>query len=314
MFSAVVADGTLIAKCGQNLDYLGIVDLEISVSADDSSGARTAKVNHSFQLICSESLSLTGDEKVLAVVEEFERRQREAEVTMEDEVLTVVQPQEHTDGGDNYSSGDNLGYSLSTQSSDMRTSEAAFPCYVADAMKWKFQQLGVDCDFAIINGGFVRGDRLYPPGAPIMMSHILQEMPFPRCPVLLRLSGAVVKLGLEQMLAGAHAPVGSFPHLSNGLKVSYDLKADPLDRVKAIHTTSPSGDEVPLESSKEYLVAVSDFYYEKEGDGVNAFFKKTVAATCSDQTGAVTSQYLRDVLEVVNGTPPGRLVHMRREV
>lgn len=55
---------------------------------------------------------------------------------------------------------------------------------------------------------------------------------------------------LEQMLATAHAPVGCFPHLSDGLKVTYDIKAEPFHRVKSV--------QVDVNSITRHRCAVTD--------------------------------------------------------
>jgi 2',3'-cyclic-nucleotide 2'-phosphodiesterase (5'-nucleotidase family) len=303
----VCVDGTLIAKCGQNLDYLGVVDLDISL---DTSMNRTVQVNHSFQLINTDSMNIAPDEDVLRVIADFESGCGDQQ-SSDDSVLCMVKPSQSSEGGDDYSTADNLAVSLSTRSADIRSYEAAFPCYVACAMKWCFLDIGLACDFAIINGGFVRGDRLYPPGAPILHSHILQEMPFPRCPVLVKISGVELKLGLEQMLAGAHAPVGSFPHLSDGIWATYDLKAEPLDRVKEMWIDKDR--TRPLEMTKEYLVAVSDFYCAMEGDGVTAFATVPIVSRYPDYTGTVSGRYFK-TLDYLDGTPPGRLIPVQKDL
>ena len=42
--------------------------------------------------------------------------------------------------------------------------ETSFACLLADAYKWYFnEKLHLHCDFAIQNGGFIRGDNSYPP-------------------------------------------------------------------------------------------------------------------------------------------------------
>lgn len=271
---------------------------------------RQITVRHSFQLVCTDSLNITPDESVSRVIAEF-KSSAGSQQHGDDGVLTMVKPAERSDGGDDYCTGGNLAVSLSTRSSDIRSYEAAFPCYVACAMKWCFLEMGLTCDFAIINGGFVRGDRIYPPGAPIMHSQIMQEMPFPRCPVLVRMTGADVKMGLEQMLAGAHAPVGSFPHLSEGIWVTYDLKSTPLNRVKEMWTSLDRTQ--PLDMAKDYLVAVSDFYCSMEGDGVTAFANVPIVSKCSEYTGVVSARYFK-TLEFLDGASPGRLIPVVREI
>ena len=307
-------------KCGQNLDYLGVVDLDMTVLPTGAAGSenKRVKMNYSFQLLCTDSLPIQPDRAVLQIIADYESGDKGTSTAVPDEVLSTVQPCEHTTGGDDYSTGDNVAQSLSTQTSDVRSHETAFACHVADAMKWTFIEMGYNCDLAIINGGFIRGDRLYPPGGPLMRSDMMQEMPFPRCPVLLRMTGSEILLGLEQMLSGAHAPVGSFPHLSAGISAMYDLKEEPMHRIKSVTIDSAAGAENDASDgggvcwlSREYLVAVSDFYCNKEGDGVEAFTNKEVVARCKDVIGTVVSNYFR-TLTFVSGSPQGRLVPVQR--
>ena len=56
---------------------------------------------------------------------------------------------------------------LTTKSSECRQNETAFPCILADAYKWLCEEDGLQCDFAIQNGGFVRADNIYPQGTSI---------------------------------------------------------------------------------------------------------------------------------------------------
>lgn len=56
---------------------------------------------------------------------------------------------------------------LTTKTSECRQNETAFPCILADAYKWLFEQDGFRCDLAVQNGGFVRADSVYPAGTSI---------------------------------------------------------------------------------------------------------------------------------------------------
>ena len=103
---------------------------------------------------------------------------------------------------------------LSSLSIDLRAHETAFACLVADAVCWSYRSRDHPCDLGIQNGGFIRQDMVYKPGTLLTRSTILDEMPFPRKAILIQLTLRQLRCGLEQMLQGCPAHVGSFPHLS----------------------------------------------------------------------------------------------------
>jgi 2',3'-cyclic-nucleotide 2'-phosphodiesterase (5'-nucleotidase family) len=80
---------------------------------------------------------------------------------------------------------------------------------VADAMAGHYSEFG--CDAAIINGGFVRGDRAYGLGTAVTLRDVRYELPFPKVAVLLRIRGdAIVQaLQLGEMLTPHPTPSGS---------------------------------------------------------------------------------------------------------
>lgn len=148
----------LIMKCGQNLDYLGILDfsIECEFKCDDDS-KRDLTVHRSLQLIST--YDAPTDAAVNEVIGKWKVLSRVASAELNgnmdmDEVLSIVDPDSDV--------------SLSTKTSDCRLRETAFCCILADALKWAFNnETDESCDFAIQNGGFVRADRVYAPGTAI---------------------------------------------------------------------------------------------------------------------------------------------------
>ena len=72
----------------------------------------------------------------------------------------------------------------------MLAGPASFPEMVADAMAAHYSEVG--CDAAIINGGFVRGDRAYGLGTALTLRDVRYELPFPKVAVLLRIRGDAI--------------------------------------------------------------------------------------------------------------------------
>lgn len=62
---------------------------------------------------------------------------------------------------------------------------------VADALLHFYaEQTGANPSFAIINGGFIRADRLYEREGVLSRRCILEEMPFPKRSCLIEISGS----------------------------------------------------------------------------------------------------------------------------
>jgi 2',3'-cyclic-nucleotide 2'-phosphodiesterase (5'-nucleotidase family) len=296
--SLLLENETLIIKCGQNIEHLGVIDLDIFT--DPVTGH--VEVRHSFQLLCT--FGMPSHPAVDAVIEHYTVDHSTAGEPVQlsrVDASAAASSENNTTTTTTTAANNNIMYSsLSTRSCDVRIRESASVCMVADAMLYSYTQLGYACDFAFLNGGFVRGDRLYPPGCPLLKSDVLNELPFEREPVLLCLLGKDVWAGLEQMLAGAPRPVGSFPHMSEHFQGSYNLKQDPLSRIQDISIRGQ-----PIDLEKEYRVVLSDFYASKEGDGVEAFLGKPLIHNHGRIISSVVCEYLA-TRDSVSGAAPGR--------
>src|SRR5205085_2538188 len=101
-------------------------------------------------------------------------------------------------------------------------------------------------DIALQNSGGLRAD--LQPGT-ITRGAIYEMMPFDNTVYTMKLSGAEVKLALEQALR-----TGRVTQVS-GLKYTYDSSAPEMQRV----TVLTLGDGKPLDSQRLYTVAVNDF-------------------------------------------------------
>ena len=105
--------------------------------------------------------------------------------------------------------------------------------------------------------------------------------------------------------------MGSFPHISRDWLVTYDLSLPALSRILTVSYMKKTLD-LTLESDTKFLVAISDFYVEKGGDGVDAFTTQEVIADHKELISDCVVEYLRTCVESLDGEPPGRFVNVSR--
>mmetsp|Transcript_67515 Transcript_67515/g.141115 ORF Transcript_67515/g.141115 Transcript_67515/m.141115 type:complete len:527 (-) Transcript_67515:101-1681(-) len=276
----MVHHGVFLAKCGQNADHLGVLDLVLerpvpSSSSSSSSPPPPLKVEHSFKLLSTAHEE--PDAVVLATAAEYIGEGEE------EEELCVIEDMP-----------------LSTKSQELRSRENAFAGLVADAIAWSYRDKG--CNLAIQNGGFVRQDSLYEVGTMLTSNQVREEMPFPKGPVLLKMTGRLLKQGIEEMLRWTPVAHGAFPQLSQGFHVVYDPAAPALQKIQSFEIWGEA-----LDLDREYLVAISEFYVDKVGDNVEAFTLATPVAKHSEKIRDLTVRYFRQ-LGSVSGAIAGRVV------
>ena len=153
---------------------------------------------------------------------------------------------------------------LNSRTATVRGGEAAIGNLLADAVR-----LGTGADIALMNGGGLRGNRIYPPGSPITRRDVLAELPFGNKALLLDIAGSDLKEALEQSLAGAERLTGAFPHVS-GLTVQADVSRPVGDRVTSVMVNGE-----PLAEEAHYKLATNDFL-ARGGDGLSALERATM--------------------------------------
>jgi 2',3'-cyclic-nucleotide 2'-phosphodiesterase (5'-nucleotidase family) len=300
---ALVHHDTAIMKTGQDINYLGILDLDIEVEIPEenvleivSNGGDNYQciqcqypitVHKSLQLLSTRNYLHMSDSCVDAIISKWNHKMQSQSNVQSDHAEEVVQIA---------ASG-----SLSTLSADLRSHETAFACWVADAMKNAYIDEG--CDVGIINGGFIRGNMIYPSGFTLLKYHFLEEMPFQRTNKLIAVTGKDIRLGLEQMISSSPHPVGSFPHLSEGFHVTYDLSKPSLERIIDIEI---NGEKLVID--KIYKLAISEFYVEKEADNVSAFNREIIG----DQHETICDCAIRyfKTLSEIKTIAPNRFVRL----
>lgn len=137
----------------------------------------------------------------------------------------------------------------------VRGKESTMGDLIADALREQYQ-----ADVSLINGGSIRGDKLYPAGSNITLKDIYSELPFENTMVVIKLTGEDLWNVLEYGLSALPQLDGRFPQVS-GMEVVYDPQAQSNRRIESIQI----GNE-PLEKNKVYRLATNDYLLEG-GDG-----------------------------------------------
>ena len=140
-------------------------------------------------------------------------------------------------------------------SSSVRSGETTMGNLIADALK-----SGLNADIAIINGGGIRGNRLYLPGTILTKRDVQEELPFGDIAVLVEITGEQLLKTLEYCLGKIDIKSGSFPQLS-GMRVIYEADHIFGDRVCEVLV-----DGKPVDAQKTYKLALNDFLL-RGGDG-----------------------------------------------
>ncbi len=145
----------------------------------------------------------------------------------------------------------------------VRSSETNLGNLVADAIR-----ADVGADIAMLNGGGIRSDRVYPPGA-LSRRTLLEIHPFGNIVCKLSVTGRVILAALNHGVSRLPAAAGQFPQVS-GISFRIEQGAAPGDRVRDVLVRG-----VPLEAEAIYTLALPD-YLVSGGDGYTMFGDQTV--------------------------------------
>jgi 5'-nucleotidase / UDP-sugar diphosphatase len=218
-----------VVESGYDAIYVTAIDVTIDVKVAD--GRRVTTWWPQFRVI--DTAGVTPDPEVAAAVAVYERElNRDMDVPLG---VTAV--------------------ALDSRTATVRSREAAIGNIVADAMR-----TAAHADVAIMNGGGIRGGKLYAANTPISRRDVLAELPFGNRVVAVEIDGRALKAAIENGLSQLPNASGRFPQVS-GLVAEADLKRPPGSRVTAIKV----GD-APLDESRIYRVATNDFM-ARGGDG-----------------------------------------------
>jgi 5'-nucleotidase / UDP-sugar diphosphatase len=152
---------------------------------------------------------------------------------------------------------------LDSRTGAVRTGECAIGNLVADATR-----AAAAAEISIINGGSIRGNRIYAAGTRLTKRDILDELPFGNKTIATKISGKAILDALENGFSQIERPSGRFPQVS-GLVVVANPAAPSGERVK---TVLVNGDALDL--GREYKLATDDFM-ASGGDGYGMLAGKT---------------------------------------
>jgi 5'-nucleotidase/UDP-sugar diphosphatase len=147
---------------------------------------------------------------------------------------------------------------LDSRVATVRGHEAAIGSFIADAMRARGH-----ADVAIMNGGGIRGGKVYPAGSPVTRRNVFAELPFRNQLVVVAVKGSDLREAIENGLSRLPALAGRFPQVS-GMRVEYDVQRPPGSRVVSIEVGG-----APLDPNRMYKVAINDFM-ARGGDGYAA--------------------------------------------
>jgi 2',3'-cyclic-nucleotide 2'-phosphodiesterase (5'-nucleotidase family) len=241
----VFYDGrTVMAESGQDAEYVVAVDLAIEVETRD--GKRRAAWRPNFRIV--DTTVVMPDPAVAEKVAGYEA----ALSKLLDEPIATT------------------AVELDARTVSVRTRETGFGDLVADAIR-----ASTGADLAIVNGGGIRANKLYPAGSTLTARDIGAALPFGNKTVVTELKGADVKAALENGLRYLGTPAGRFPQVA-GLVVEVDRS-----RPEGRRIVSATVGSAPLDEAKSYRVATVDFLL-RGGDEYAALTRGTAITPTAD--------------------------------
>jgi len=156
---------------------------------------------------------------------------------------------------------------LDTTKNAVRGSEAAFGNLVADALRAYY-----GADIGLVNGGVIRGNRVYPAGTTLTRKDLQVEMPFVNQSSFVSVTGAQLLEALENSFSQIEEVKGRFPQVS-GITVGYCPTAPVGNRLRSVLVGGR-----PLKPEQRYSLATLDFLVEG-GDGFDVLKKSTAIKT-----------------------------------
>jgi len=137
---------------------------------------------------------------------------------------------------------------LDSRNAAVRLGEAAIGNLYADALRETAR-----ADIGLMNGGGLRGNKVYPPGSAVTRRDVLAELPFGNRISILRVSGAEVRAILENGVSRMPNANGRFAQVS-GVTFEADLSRPIGKRTRSIKVGG-----APLDPAKTYTLATNDF-------------------------------------------------------
>lgn len=180
-----------------------------------------------------------------------------------------------------------VGYTfnpLDARFTTVRTQESNLGNFVCDLMRHTYS---TDC--ALMAGGTIRGDQVYPPGI-LRLKDIMNCFPFEDPVIVVRVRGRAIKTALENSVALVPALEGRYSQVS-GIRFCYDTSLPPESRIKWVEVA-----DAPLDEQKEYTMATRG-YMGRGKDGFTSLLVKSEGGEAeeivSEENGILISMILR---------------------
>lgn len=148
-----------------------------------------------------------------------------------------------------------LDTDLDSRAAIVRNSESTMADLIAEALRSE-----TGADVAIINGGGIRGDRLYTAGTTLIRKDVQSELPFANLAVEIELTGQQIHDALENGVSLIQDKAGRFPQV-DGLAYTFNPDRPAGKRIVSVTVAG-----TPLDLKKTYKVATNDFM-SSGGDG-----------------------------------------------
>lgn len=232
------AGRAVLVESSEDAHYVTAVDITAKIEADGD--RRRVRWEPSFRI--HDTTSVEPDPAVQAVVSRME-----GELSRELDVVIGTTATE-----------------LDTRFVVVRSREAAIGNLVADVLR-----TATGADVALVNGGGLRGDRIYRADSSLNRRNILTILPFGNTTVMVRIIGAELRAALENGVSQIERPTARFPQVS-GLRFVYNPQAPVGSRVRTVTVGGAL-----LDLTKTYTVAAND-YLLAGGDGYSMLAKGKV--------------------------------------
>jgi 5'-nucleotidase / UDP-sugar diphosphatase len=265
---AITQEGVPILRTGTNLKYLAMVEMTI-----DKQPGTASKVTTSYRLVPT-----AGVKPNARIAAEVALYQSDFEKELAQPVATLSSP-------------------LDSRVATVRTAESSMGDLIAEAML-----VASGADAAIMNGGGIRGDRLYAQGSELTRRDIQRELPFDNRLIVVELPGLAILAALENGVAQVATQAGRFPQVA-GMTFTFDPGKPAGKRVSKVVIGGK-----PIDPKKIYRLAIND-YMARGGDGYDMLgkAKRLDLPGTSRPLTEVVVDYLKGKGEVA--VAPGERIH-----